>query len=175
MNTYINWMPPFWPIFLKMFTNDPEVGCIAPNSLTINSIFCSTGLILEPTSKLIQSLALFLTLFSFNRSSFLLARFLELFTSVGDVGFDDHAGEVAAIHDLHAGGGVSRWCALQISFLGSAAYLHALISSYSISIPYACYAINLLIEENNVGDFAHLGAFFSDVFFDVEDGCWVFL
>lgn len=59
--------------------------------------------------------------------------------------------------------------------LGQATYPHALISSHSITIPHACYAIGLLVKQNNVGDFAHLGAFFSDVFFNVEDGCWVFL
>ena len=55
------------------------------------------------------------------------------------------------------------------------AYLHALISSHSITIPHACYAIVFLVEENDVSYFSHLGAFFSDVFLDIEDGCWFFL
>lgn len=53
--------------------------------------------------------------------------------------------------------------------------LHALIGRNSVSIPHACYAVGFLVEEYDVGDFAHFGAFFSNVFFDVEDGGWVFL
>ena len=54
-------------------------------------------------------------------------------------------------------------------------YLHALIRRNGIGIPHACYTIGFLVEEHNVGYFAHFGAFFSDVFFDVKDGGWVFL
>lgn len=189
MNTSVKWVIPLWPIFFEILTNAPEPGYITPNSLAIISLFRSTGLFLKPSPKLIQSLALFFTLFFFfNYSCFLLARLLEFFIPVRDVGFDDHSGEVAAVHDLHSRNSVIKTTCfartLQTVFpvmrlvrlrRRRATYLHALIRSHSITIPHACYAIDFFVEENNVSDFAHLGAFFSDVFFDVKDGCWVFL
>ena len=54
-------------------------------------------------------------------------------------------------------------------------YLYALVSSDSIPIPHARYAIWFFVEENYVGYVPHFGAFFSYVFFDVEDGGRVFL
>ena len=102
MDTYVNPTPPFRSMILETLTKDREIGCTTLNSLMIISPLRSSRLFLEPSSELIQSLALFLTLtlFLFNCNSFLLARLFELFVAVGDVGFDDHAGEVATVHDL---------------------------------------------------------------------------
>ena len=35
-----------------------------------------------------------------------------------------------------------------------ATYLYALVSSYGVGKPHACYSIDFLVEEDNVGDFA---------------------
>lgn len=54
-------------------------------------------------------------------------------------------------------------------------YPDACFRSFRITEAYTCHAVGFFVEEDDVGDVGDLGAFFTDVFFDVEDGGGVFL